>query len=314
MGGQRQAGKDNAVQTADRIAWLCRQLADGDELERLADDAGCGPLLTQIRTMIRAGDADSHALDRALDELDEAMARVGLDGVTTPGRYHSVRPGALARRPNVVRQARICPQGTCSRLEPEDEAHHAPAPVCAFTGAALKGIQPPPIATWQTVPITIYLSDEPAHGQVQAAVEALLVTAGLRIEARDEPVLGSWFRRMRAVPRRVASSPLARDLAATAAHAAESRIALAQDAAVTATMLQNLGPLLTALQPTKDAAIRVGALLIIKVDWIVGVHQLTAAQQLELDHRPGLATSPHDIIAALELKSAASADSPAGRD
>jgi hypothetical protein len=98
--------------------------------------------------------------------------------------------------------------------------------------------------------------------------------------------------------------------AATAAHAAESRIALAQDAAVTATMLQNLGPLLTALRPTKDAAIRVGALLIIKVDWIVSVHQLTAAQQHELDHRPELATSPHCSCAIKRMACSPRAPSP----
>jgi len=61
-----------------------------------------------------------------------------------------------------------------------------------------------------------------------------------------------------------------------AAHAADLRVALAQDATVTATMLQNLGPVIEALQPTKDAVLRVGALLIVKVDWTIVVHRLTA--------------------------------------
>jgi hypothetical protein len=75
-----------------------------------------------------------------------------------------------------------------------------------------------------------------------------------------------------------------------------------KDAHVTANLLQNLGPVLQALQPSKDAVMRVGALLILKVDWAVYVHQLTAAQQAVLDHRPDLAvTSPQEIIAALEL-------------
>jgi hypothetical protein len=45
--------------------------------------------------------------------------------------------------------------------------------------------------------------------------------------------------------------------------------------------------------------IRVGALLIVKVEWAVAVHQLTATQQLLLVHQPQLLTSPHDILAAL---------------
>ncbi len=46
---------------------------------------------------------------------------------------------------------------------------------------------------------------------------------------------------------------------------------------------------------------RAGALLIVKVDWEVQVHQLTAAQQARLDHRPQLAASPREIIGALQL-------------
>jgi hypothetical protein len=98
-----------------------------------------------------------------------------------------------------------------------------------------------------------------------------------------------------------ARSPVSRELAQVAAHAVESRLVLAQDATVTATMLQNLGPVLTALQPTTDAVVRVGALLIVKVDGVVGVHQLTAVQQLQLDHQLRLATAPHDILTALQL-------------
>ena len=148
-------------------------------------------------------------------------------------------------------------------------------------------------------PVTIYLGDESAHPQVQAAVEGLVQAAGAEIIGRDDPLLGSWFRRMRARTRAAATSPLAREAAATAAHALDSRLVLAQDAGVTATMMQNLGPVLAALQPTKDAVIRVGALLIVKVEWTVAVHQLTVAQQLLLDHHPQLLTSPNDILAAL---------------
>jgi hypothetical protein len=68
-------------------------------------------------------------------------------------------------------------------------------------------------------------------------------------------------------------------------------------------LLQSVGPVLQALQPTKDAVVRAGALLIIKIEWMVQVHQLTAAQQAILDHRPNLAASPAEIIAALQLGS-----------
>jgi uncharacterized protein YegL len=111
-----------------------------------------------------------------------------------------------------------------------------------------------------TMPVTIYLSEEWIHGQVEAAVDELLGTVGFVIEDREEPVTGSWFRRMRATATEVARSPVAREAALTTAHAADVRLVLAQDAAFTATLLQNLGPVIGALQPTKDAVLRVGAL------------------------------------------------------
>jgi hypothetical protein len=155
------------------------------------------------------------------------------------------------------------------------------------------------LAYRSTLPVTIYLSQEAIHDRVEAAVDDLLATAGLRIVARDKPVIGSWSRSMRARPGRAARSPAAGEMTNVMLHAADTRLVLAQDAVTTANLMQQLGPVLTALHPTKDAVLRVGALLIVKVDWIVTVHQLTAAQQLKLDHRPQLATSPHEIIAAL---------------
>jgi hypothetical protein len=158
------------------------------------------------------------------------------------------------------------------------------------------------------LPISIYLSDERIHEDVEAAVDEWLTYAGLAVEERDEPVIGSWFRRMRAGARQAIHSPAAAEAGLTAIHAADSRLILAQDAMITATLLQNLGPVIASLQPTKDAVLRVGALLIVKVDWVVQVYQLTAAQQAVLDHQPQLASSPREIIGALQISESSSAE------
>jgi len=113
--------------------------------------------------------------------------------------------------------------------------------------------------------------------------------------------MGSWLGPMRAVVKNAVSTPAGQEALLTAKHIADSHLVQAQDAYVTATLLQNVGPVLQSLQPTKDAVIRAGALLILKVDWVVQVHQLTAAQQAILDHRPQLAASPMEIISALQL-------------
>lgn len=136
----------------------------------------------------------------------------------------------------------------------------------------------------------MYISDEGPHAAVESAVEEVLARAGLPIVERGVPNLGSWFRRVRAS-----------DIGAVAAHAADSRLVLGHDAHVTSTMLEHLGPVLTALQSTKEAVVRIGAVLIVKLDDQVVVLQLTARQQLHLDHQPQLATAPREILTALKL-------------
>jgi hypothetical protein len=140
------------------------------------------------------------------------------------------------------------------------------------------------------VPVTIYLSDADGHERVETAVEHLLTGAGLVIVSRDDPVEGSWFRRM-----------LASEAVVTGLNAAESRLVQQQEAQLTAMYLQNLPALITALQPTKDAVVRAGAFLVVKVEWVVAVHQLTPRQQLTLNHSPQLAAAPHEILRALGL-------------
>jgi hypothetical protein len=113
------------------------------------------------------------------------------------------------------------------------------------------------------------------------------------------------FRQMTGSLAKAAKTPATREALLTAAHVADSHLIQAQDAYVTATLLQNTGPVLQALQPTRDAVIRAGALLIIKADWVVYVYQLTAAQQAILDHQPHLAAAgPKEIITTLESTAA----------
>jgi hypothetical protein len=150
------------------------------------------------------------------------------------------------------------------------------------------------------LPVTIYLVEVEGHERVQSAVENLLAASGLSIDGREDPVIGSWFRRMSATVTKAAKSPAAREEALALKHVLDQQIVLGRDADITNRLLQNLGPVIASLQSTKDAVIRVGAILIVKVDWVVVILQLTAAQQAVLDHQPDLASAPHEILRALK--------------
>ncbi|MGW3997769.1 RNA polymerase sigma factor [Amycolatopsis sp. NPDC004772] len=231
--------------------------------------------------LVRSGRGDCPSLDNLLDDiLFPAQRDLRNRLVLTSDQSKAI-----------LKHAFHCP--TCGRRAQETD----------YSGFSIPSSTGPSNAdpTPSELPISIYLSEEATHTEVQSAVEELVVRAGGWIADADEPIIGSWFRRLRGRVRHAARTPAGRELAQVAAHAAEARLVLSQDATITATMLQNLGPVLTALQPTKEAVIRVGALLIVKVDGTVGVHQLTSAQQFQLDHQPGLAMAPHEVLAALQL-------------
>jgi hypothetical protein len=146
------------------------------------------------------------------------------------------RPPRVAAKPADVSHERIIPKPR--------EAHPVLAVSLQYSNS--------PRVRLLTLPITVYLSNESAHEQVEAAVEDLLASVGGHIEHREDPIIGSWFRRMRARITRAAQSPNSQEAMTMVAHAAEARLVHAQDATVTSTMMQNLGPVLTALQSGWD--------------------------------------------------------------
>lgn len=138
----------------------------------------------------------------------------------------------------------------------------------------------------RVVPVAIYLSDGGDHELVESAVRQYLDSLGFSVIGREDPVTGSWWLRM---------------LAALGIHAVEARLVQAQDAQNTALLTQSLAPVIASLQSTKDAVIRLGAVLVVKVDWTIIVTQLTVEQQLVLDHSPQLMTTPQKILHGLVL-------------
>jgi hypothetical protein len=163
---------------------------------------------------------------------------------------------------------------------------------------------PRPAAAQDTLPVSIYLADAEIHYPVQAAATRVLAAAGLRIHSADDPVLGSWFRHLRAAVDCTPYAPAARGGTLTVPR---THLVLARDAAITETLLRNAGAVITALQPTPDAVVRLGAVLIVKANSKPMVVQLTAAQQARLDDDPGLASSPRAIASALGITSHAAA-------
>jgi hypothetical protein len=151
------------------------------------------------------------------------------------------------------------------------------------------------------VPVTIYLRDESGHEQVERAVEDAARSLGLDIIERDEPIVGSWFRRMRATLIGGAQSHAGQEVLAAAAHRADLELVLRPEAEVAALWMVNLAPLITSLENTQDAVVYLGIVLIVKNNGALSVNKLTTRQQLILNHSPHLLAVPEKILQALGL-------------
>jgi dihydroxyacetone kinase DhaKLM complex PTS-EIIA-like component DhaM len=262
---------------------------------------------------------DPHSRDASITQADVAYALLVLraiigrslpsDGWAEVGRSVTALMTALvsgdegALRYETTRLELLSPErGPAALISDQAVDVSAPSAVRARALAAVEILE-------GVLPVTIYLSDGADHESVESAVEQVLDSLGLYVVGREDPVVGSWFRRMLASARSLATN----DPVASLVHGADARYLQRQDAENTALLMQNLGPLIASLTSTKDAVVRVGAFLVVKVDWVLVVTQLTAQQQLTLDHSPQLAAAPQKILHILGLQAAESVpDFPEG--
>jgi hypothetical protein len=123
------------MRKAERVAWLCRQ-ADDVELEKLAADAGAGPLLAQILAAARSDSADIAEED--LDALDKKFTAIGIDALTFPRTVRGYHPlPGTSEHP--VLSAWTCPRRICSRVEAQASGDQPP--VCGLLRIPLQHTQ-----------------------------------------------------------------------------------------------------------------------------------------------------------------------------
>lgn len=116
----------------ERVERVCVELRRG-HLRDLADEAGASALLERILAEIRADIPSPDVLSADLDAFDEALAVLGVDGVTGADRSYQELRGAIGRRPEYVW---VCPERRCSLGLPAGPGEAAPA--CAVSGAPLE--------------------------------------------------------------------------------------------------------------------------------------------------------------------------------
>ncbi|MFC7386779.1 DUF6879 family protein [Sphaerisporangium rhizosphaerae] len=151
----------------------------------------------------------------------------------------------------------------------------------------------------RAVPVYIYLTEEAGHERVQEAVEQVMAAAGLEVTERLEPHRGSWLRGMVGRTRERLTTDEMLERFARLEQAAQLQVLGRPQAEVDAAQGAAVAQLITALDKTKDAIVQIGSILLIKVDWVVSVRNLTPQELRLLDGRPELFRDPAGVLAAL---------------
>ncbi|MFG3202753.1 hypothetical protein [Streptomyces sp. NPDC048192] len=121
-----------SAELAERVERLCREHGRNGDLADMLEEAGATELLDDFAELLTQDSAEPGRLSEALDAVDEALASIGLHGLTRPNRSWSPLPGVRARDPEVA--CYVCPVRRCDRAESEDAR-------CSLTGRPLERVR-----------------------------------------------------------------------------------------------------------------------------------------------------------------------------
>jgi hypothetical protein len=152
----------------------------------------------------------------------------------------------------------------------------------------------------RTVPASVYIDVDIDHFEVERAFIGLLTAFDLEIAETFPPIRGSWFRAFTARAKKAATAPeftsrlakIERALELQTIHRVQAEVDSAQGAAV--------AKLITALGSAPNAIIQVGSVLLIKVDGVPVVRNLTQVELTHLERNPALFRDPAAALHELQ--------------
>lgn len=156
---------------------------------------------------------------------------------------------------------------------------------------------------WHWVPGRIYLSDERGHQAVADAAERLVEAFGLEFAHAFPPVAGSWFGEF-LIRLKSSGLPTKEEQFVKLSRALDLRLLDRQQAEVDAAQGAAVAGLIQSLSNTPRAIVQIGSVLLVKVDEVVVVRNLTQVELAHWERNPALFRDP--AAALLELQQATS--------
>jgi hypothetical protein len=172
----------------------------------------------------------------------------------------------------------------------------------------------------RAVSMAIYLSDERGHEAVEAALDDVAAAFDVEIVDRLPPILGSWFRKFKARTAKPETMRALQSRLAKLERATELQVLGRPQAEVDSAQADAVAKLLTALAGSPNALVQIGSVLLIKVDGVPVVRNLSHDELVYLERNPALFRDPAGALRELQNASrqiqeaveASNVDRPAG--
>jgi hypothetical protein len=160
--------------------------------------------------------------------------------------------------------------------------------------------QNPAVAIQHPFAVTVYLAEDEARQEVQDALNDLLTAFDFEVVDSLPPLRGSWYRDFIVLSRRALTSRELGERLQKVERGIELQLLHKQQAEIDSMQGDAVAKLLTALEHTPDALVQIGSVLLVKVDGVPAVRNLTQVELRYLEHNPKLLKSPGTILEALQ--------------
>ncbi|WP_146073619.1 hypothetical protein [Amycolatopsis sp. CA-126428] len=149
------------------------------------------------------------------------------------------------------------------------------------------------------IPVRIWLEDESGSADVQEAVKSLLAAQGFAVVRAYPAQQGSWRRSFVFRLRRAGSSEEMRRRFEKIERGIELQLLAKNQAQVDRAQGDAVAKLLVALEASPTALVQIGSVLIVKIDGVPLVRNLTQSEIAMLDRDPSLLDNPRSVLCAL---------------
>jgi pSer/pThr/pTyr-binding forkhead associated (FHA) protein len=150
------------------------------------------------------------------------------------------------------------------------------------------------------IPVSIFLGNGQNHEAVETALAKLLSESGLEPFGHEPPIIGSWFRKLLARVRQETAHLSMDQISDELERKLRIEVFEKAQAVIDNQQATGAAALIASLQGEQRACVRVGSILVLKIDGYVLVNNLTQRQLALLEREPNLLRDPEGVLKGLD--------------